>query len=93
MLNAMVQTKFRLAMVWPFQFLMLDVHMWQSFLPLYFKKNVLHVAKISKNLRSVSQFVKDNNAFIEFHPDYCLVKNRQGKILLTRVLEDGLYMP
>ncbi|KAI4338296.1 hypothetical protein L6164_016638 [Bauhinia variegata] len=38
-------------------------------------KNVLHVPHITKNLLSISKLTKDNNVFLEFHPNHCLVKN------------------
>lgn len=39
-------------------------------------KDILHVPNITKNLLSVSHFVKDNPVFIEFHPGFCFVKDR-----------------
>lgn len=53
---------------------------------------VLHVPDITKNLISISKFLRDNDAIIEFHAASCLVKNRKThKILLRGVLKDGLY--
>ena len=39
--------------------------------PLHLNK-ILHVPSITKSLLSVSQFTKDNNVFMEFHPSCCL---------------------
>ena len=39
--------------------------------------NVLHVPHITKNLISIHKFTSDTNTFIEFHPFYFLVKDRQ----------------
>lgn len=36
---------------------------------------ILHVSYIAKTLVSVSKLAKDNNVFIEFHDNYCLVKD------------------
>lgn len=41
--------------------------------------NILHVPDIAKNLVSVSKLAKDNNAFIEFHDNYCLVKDKGSR--------------
>lgn len=38
--------------------------------------NLLHVPKITKNLITVNQFVKDNSVFFEFHPLFCCVKDQ-----------------
>lgn len=54
--------------------------------------NILHVPDITKNLLSISQFLKDNAAIIEFHADFCVVKDlKSNKILLKGELKDGLY--
>ena len=58
--------------------------------PLHLNK-ILHVPSITKSLLSVSQFTKDNNVFMEFHPSCCFVKDPQGKILLRGSIDDGLY--
>ena len=54
---------------------------------------LLHVPSISKNLLSVSKFVKNNSVFFEFHPHLSLVKSQEtNKILLKGVVgADGLY--
>lgn len=44
-------------------------------------KNVLHVPHACKNLVSVHCLAADNNAFLEFHPNFFLVKglgNKEG---------------
>ncbi|KAL5803798.1 hypothetical protein ACOSQ3_030598 [Xanthoceras sorbifolium] len=38
-------------------------------------RNILHIPHITKNLLSVSKFVRENAVFIEFHPYFCLVKD------------------
>ncbi|TXG72185.1 hypothetical protein EZV62_000764 [Acer yangbiense] len=56
-------------------------------------KNILHIPHVTKNLLSVSKFVRDNNVFIEFHPHFCLVKDLISKrVLLQGVLKQGLYV-
>lgn len=55
--------------------------------------NVLHVLAITKNLMSVSQFLKDNHVVIEFYCDSCVVKDlTTHNILLRGTLKDGLYL-
>ena len=39
--------------------------------------NILHVPTTTKNLLYVHQFTLDNNVFIEFHPFFCLVKDKK----------------
>jgi histone deacetylase 1/2 len=41
--------------------------------------NILHVPSASKNLVSVHQLTRDNNAFVEFHPDNFFIKGRQRR--------------
>jgi len=55
--------------------------------------HLLHVSSITRNLLSVSQFVKDNSVFFEFCSDKCLVKSHEtNKVLLHGgVRPDGLY--
>jgi hypothetical protein len=36
--------------------------------------NILHVLKSTKNLVSVNRLARDNNAFLEFHPNHFLIK-------------------
>ena len=55
--------------------------------------NLLHVPSINKNLKSVSQFAKDNSVYFEFFPNHCFVKNQDTKeIILQGKVKDGLYM-
>lgn len=54
--------------------------------------NILHVPKAAKNLVSVHRFTKDNSSFLEFHPDYFLVKDQAMKnIILRGPCRKGLY--
>jgi len=54
---------------------------------------LLHVPNITKNLISVSKFVKDNNVFFKFYSNYCFVKQQDTKrIILQGKLKDGLYV-
>jgi hypothetical protein len=54
---------------------------------------VLHVPAISKPLISISQLLLDNNVFVEFHPDYCVVKDQMNQqVLLKGVKCNGLYV-
>jgi hypothetical protein len=54
--------------------------------------NVLHVPYAKKNLVSVHRLATDNHAFLEFHPDFFLIKD-QGtkKTLLEGKCKGGLY--
>lgn len=45
---------------------------------------LLHVPKISKNLLSVSKFASDNNAFFEFYPHVCFVKDQVSRAILLQ---------
>ncbi|XLR15048.1 hypothetical protein S83_042986, partial [Arachis hypogaea] len=53
--------------------------------------NVLVVPHITKNLLSISQLTKENDIFVEFHPDRYIVKTPQGQTLLTGHVDNGLY--
>jgi len=54
---------------------------------------MLHVPAITKNLISVSQFVKDNNVYFEFHANLYYVKHQAThQILLQGVIKDGFYV-
>ena len=54
--------------------------------------NVLHVPKAAKNLVSVHRLAKDNYAFIEFHPDFFLIKDQATrKTILEGPCRRGLY--
>jgi len=55
-------------------------------------KNILHVPDSSKNLLSVNRFTRDNGVFLEFHPNYFVVKEQSTrKPLLEGRCENGLY--
>jgi histone deacetylase 1/2 len=55
-------------------------------------KNILHVPHTSKNLLSVNRLARDNHAFLEFHPDYFVIKEQAtGRMLLKGPCEGGLY--
>jgi hypothetical protein len=45
-------------------------------------KNILHVSDASKSLVYVNRLTRDNNAFVEFHPDKFLIREQQ--LLLER---------
>jgi len=54
--------------------------------------NVLYVPEASKNLASVHRLTSDNHAFIEYHPNYFLIKDQATKKTLLRGNnEGGLY--
>lgn len=56
-------------------------------------RNVLHVPNIQKNLVKISQLTAENNVFVEFHSNFCLVKEKDTKkVLLHGRLKDGLYL-
>ena len=38
--------------------------------------NILHVPQANKNLCSINHLTKDNNAFLEFHPNHFLSRIR-----------------
>jgi hypothetical protein len=46
--------------------------------------NVLHVPEACKNPVSVHHLATDNNAFLEFHPDFFLIKDQATKTTLLR---------
>jgi hypothetical protein len=53
---------------------------------------VLHVPYITKNLISISKLTKDNDVILEFHPLFCIVKDRHTKQPFLRALQiNGLY--
>jgi histone deacetylase 1/2 len=53
---------------------------------------VLHVPQAHKSLCSVNRFTRDNNVFLEFHPDYFLIKEQETRKVLHRgKCENGLY--
>jgi hypothetical protein len=54
--------------------------------------NVLHVPKAKKNLASAHRLTKDNSVFLEFHPDYFLIKDQTTKNTILRGrCHRGLY--
>jgi hypothetical protein len=54
--------------------------------------NILHVPKAAKNLVSVHRLTKDNSVFLEFHPDYFLIKDQATKnTILKGPCRRGLY--
>ena len=54
--------------------------------------NMLHVPHITCNLISVSQISRENNAFFEFHPSICIMKDLATRTpLLKGKLHKGLY--
>jgi hypothetical protein len=55
-------------------------------------KNILHVPQASKNLASIPRIAKDNDAFLEFHPNHFFIKE-QGtrRTILQGKCEGGLY--
>jgi hypothetical protein len=55
-------------------------------------RNILHAPKAAKNLIFVHRLTKDNQAFMEFHPDFFLVKDQATKkTLLHGRCKGGLY--
>jgi len=54
--------------------------------------NILHVPSAHKNLVSVHRLTSDNNAFLEFHPNYFFIKDQATKKILHRGrCKGGLY--
>jgi histone deacetylase 1/2 len=54
--------------------------------------NVLHVPSAKKNLVSVHRLATDNRAFLEFHPNFFLIKDQATKkTLLEGKCRGGLY--
>jgi hypothetical protein len=55
-------------------------------------KNIFHVPSAHKSLASVHHFTSDNNVFLEFHPNFFLIKDKATKKTLHRgKCEGGLY--
>jgi histone deacetylase 1/2 len=55
-------------------------------------QNILHVPATKKNLVSVHRLASDNNVFLEFHPDFFLIKDRDRRsTLLKGPCCKGLY--
>ena len=54
--------------------------------------NVLYVPEASKNLASIHRLKSDNHVFVEYHPNYFLIKDQATKKTLLRGNnEGGLY--
>lgn len=54
--------------------------------------HVLHVPQATKNLVSVHRLASDNNVFLEFHPNFFLIKDRDTRsTLLKGRCHKGLY--
>lgn len=52
----------------------------------------LYVPTVNNNLLSVAKLCKDNNVLIEFHPLFCLVKDRStGEVLFRGTNEGDVY--
>lgn len=55
-------------------------------------QNILHVPSASKSLVSIHRLTSDNDTFIEFHPNFFLIKDRVTRKTLHRGrCEGGLY--
>lgn len=55
-------------------------------------KNILYVPNANKNLVFVHRLATDNSAFLEFHPNFFLIKNQvTKKTLLRGRCQQGLY--
>ena len=55
--------------------------------------NILHVPEIRKQLLSIYRLTNDNSVFVEFHSNYCVVKDEEsGRPLLRGTVKDGLYL-
>ena len=55
--------------------------------------NILHVPEIQKKLLSIYRLTNDNSVFVEFHSNYCVVKDEEsGRPLLRGTVKDGLYL-
>jgi len=54
--------------------------------------NILHVPSANKNLISVHRLATDNQAFLEFHPDFFVIKDQATKkVIHSGKCEGGLY--
>jgi GAG-pre-integrase domain len=59
--------------------------------------DVLYVPSFTKNLLSLTKLLHDNPIFIEFHENYCVIKERLTlipllQIMLLIMLHEGLYI-
>lgn len=72
-------------------------HIGHAISPTYSSKylklqNVLHVPMVTKGLVSVCKLTQDNNAYVEFHPNYIFFKDVSTNLMLTRGgCRNGLY--
>ncbi|XP_012702882.1 uncharacterized protein LOC101777117 [Setaria italica] len=71
-------------------------HVGHSIVPTHsrdlYLKNILHVPQATKNLVFVHRLTKDNSSFLEFHPDYFLIKDQSMKNTILRGrCHKGLY--
>ena len=56
-------------------------------------QNIFHVPAIRKNLFSVYRLTNDNYVYVEFHSDYCIIKEEgTGRPLLRGTVKDRLYL-
>jgi GAG-pre-integrase domain len=54
--------------------------------------NILHVPAISKPLLSISQLIADNDIYVEFNGNSCLVKDQAShQVLIQGIKHNGLY--
>jgi hypothetical protein len=54
--------------------------------------HVLHIPQATKNLVSVHRLAKDNNVFLDFHPNLFLIKDRYTRSTILRGrCQKGLY--
>jgi hypothetical protein len=54
--------------------------------------HVLHIPQATKNLVSIHRLAKDNNVFLEFHPNFFLIKDRDTRSTILRWrCRKGLY--
>jgi histone deacetylase 1/2 len=55
-------------------------------------RNILHVPSTKKNLIFVHRLASDNNVYLEFHPDFFLIKDRDTRSTLLRgACRRGMY--
>jgi hypothetical protein len=55
--------------------------------------NVLYVSEASKNFAPVHCLTYDNHAFIEFHPNYFLVKDQATKKIALGEIAKVVFIP
>ncbi|KAL5756412.1 hypothetical protein ACOSQ2_021158 [Xanthoceras sorbifolium] len=54
--------------------------------------NILHVSSITENLLNISKLTRDNNVYVEFHDNGCVIKGkRTRRPILQGPLSNGLY--